>query len=447
MTRSTVDYKSIRMLALAICVFVFFAHYLLPDKRTTLYPKDHALNRLYGYSDPQIGKTAQWVNEATNTWECNFLPEHSYGCGYDYSWHNPHYEGINIAPYDAIELDILYEGVGPHLRLYTRGFNSQYSDVNQPENNKHMFVIFHVDELTSGPIRIDLTELRVSKWWLIERNIHRQWASPELDNITSLGIDIIEHGYHKLTIKNITLVGRWVNTPNLLFTIIVFWMLVFLLEGLFKFFLTLRAHSISRQEEFELLEKQKHLELEKIQLKRLADQDPLTLIHNRSGFLSQANDMLMSAAPSRTFGLMIMDLDHFKSINDTYGHDIGDLVLKTFANTHKMAMRSCDLLARWGGEEFVLLCEIKATKDLPALSERIRKRTEDITIDSHPKIRATISIGTTFYQPPKTGLGRKGEAVDAQADLIQEINNAIKRADNALYRAKRSGRNRVEHED
>ena len=124
----------------------------------------------------------------------------------------------------------------------------------------------------------------------------------------------------------------------------------------------------------------------------------------------------------------MIDVDYFKKVNDTYGHDIGDIVLKTVANIIKSQVRQSDVCIRYGGEEFmVLLYDIKNEKNLLNIAEKIRKKVES-TIISTPKgnLRKTVSIGAALYP-----------------DDAEHIWQAIKFADVALYKAKESGRNQV----
>ncbi|MCV5388404.1 GGDEF domain-containing protein, partial [Escherichia coli] len=98
--------------------------------------------------------------------------------------------------------------------------------------------------------------------------------------------------------------------------------------------------------------------------------------------------------PDRTFALAVLDVDHFKAFNDTYGHDIGDQMLMHIASIFNESTRSGDLLIRWGGEEFVLLVEVNDPNDCAKSLERLRHVIENtpLIIDSKP-INATISLG------------------------------------------------------
>jgi diguanylate cyclase (GGDEF)-like protein len=157
--------------------------------------------------------------------------------------------------------------------------------------------------------------------------------------------------------------------------------------------------------------------------------DPLTGIANRRSFLQDGTELMKRqvTAPSPT-GVLLIDLDHFKSINDRFGHAIGDRVLQVFADTAKAHLRSSDLIGRLGGEEFAaVLCNVSRERAV-ALAERIRSAFAEAAseVDGRP-VTATVSIGIVLTQDA---------TFDVPALLVQ--------ADQALYFAKERGRNRVE---
>jgi diguanylate cyclase (GGDEF)-like protein len=160
-------------------------------------------------------------------------------------------------------------------------------------------------------------------------------------------------------------------------------------------------------------------------ISRLAATDELTGLSNRRSF----NDSL-SAAVSATrrhhypLSMIMIDLDHFKKINDTCGHSEGDEVLKLFANLLREMIRAEDLAARWGGEEFAVILPHTHCEAAAALAERIRLGFEKNSIDGSP-----YSLSASFG------------VVQLQEGESQE--SLIRRADSALYRAKNFGRNQV----
>ncbi|EWM36826.1 diguanylate cyclase domain protein [Vibrio parahaemolyticus EKP-021] len=137
---------------------------------------------------------------------------------------------------------------------------------------------------------------------------------------------------------------------------------------------------------------------------------------------------MVRRTPDRTFALAVLDVDHFKAFNDTYGHDIGDQMLMHIASIFNESTRSGDLLIRWGGEEFVLLVEVNDPNDCAKSLERLRHVIENtpLIIDSKP-INATISLGAV-------------DRLSAQT-IKQEWDQWFFLADQALYDAKQAGRN------
>jgi two-component system cell cycle response regulator len=162
----------------------------------------------------------------------------------------------------------------------------------------------------------------------------------------------------------------------------------------------------------------------------MAITDQLTGLHNRRYMTSHLDNLMMQAAKSsKPLAFVIMDIDHFKAVNDTHGHDIGDEVLREFAKRLGANIRGLDLACRYGGEEFVVVMPETDASFAYAVAERLRKSIETTPIEisrAPDKISITISIGIAAWE---------GESDTAEA--------LLHRADQALYRAKRSGRNRV----
>ncbi|TCS37960.1 diguanylate cyclase (GGDEF)-like protein [Paucimonas lemoignei] len=174
-----------------------------------------------------------------------------------------------------------------------------------------------------------------------------------------------------------------------------------------------------------LRQKNKDLEKALAKIEQLVSHDELTGTYSRRSFLDALRRELARAErENRPFCLALFDLDHFKSINDRYGHLAGDDVLRSFADCVQQEVRQVDYFARYGGEEFALLLadtEINAATDI---LERIRARVESQPFP-HVEWNVTSSIGAAQYQPGET------------------LNQLIGRADQALYAAKSEGRNRV----
>ena len=162
------------------------------------------------------------------------------------------------------------------------------------------------------------------------------------------------------------------------------------------------------------------------ELEKLSLLDTLTQLANRRYLEMELNNRI--AEKNRygaTFGIVFMDIDFFKRVNDGYGHDVGDRVLKAVARTFMNTARPSDLMGRWGGEEFVGILKRVDDKGLRSAAERVRSLVEKSHIrENGLTLKVTVSIGGTLVDPTDTA------------------NSIIKRADTLLYRSKENGRNR-----
>ena len=161
------------------------------------------------------------------------------------------------------------------------------------------------------------------------------------------------------------------------------------------------------------------------QLLELSTRDNLTKLYNRN----KLDEVLISELNranryNKPFGIVFIDIDYFKKVNDTYGHQVGDNILKEFAKIINNNLRKTDILGRWGGEEFMIICCETDLEGILILAEKIRK--EIAIYDFGIKEQKTASLGITTYKKDET------------------INELIKRADTALYMAKNKGRNTIE---
>jgi diguanylate cyclase (GGDEF)-like protein len=159
---------------------------------------------------------------------------------------------------------------------------------------------------------------------------------------------------------------------------------------------------------------------------RMATTDGLTGLLNHRTFQGRLDEQLLAAARyGRTLSLLLCDIDHFKSVNDTYGHPVGDQVLREVARVLAREARNTDVVARYGGEEFAVIMPETDTAGAMVIAERIRERVAQlVTETSQGPLRVTMSLGVASF--PAHG--------QKKAELVE-------RADGCLYHAKRHGRN------
>ncbi|HEB65818.1 MAG TPA: sensor domain-containing diguanylate cyclase [Chloroflexi bacterium] len=195
-----------------------------------------------------------------------------------------------------------------------------------------------------------------------------------------------------------------------------------------------RSHAYDKEDEqlLEMLANQAAITLENARLfarmREMAIRDALTGVFNRHYlFRRAAYELARAQRYQRPLGVIMLDVDHFKKINDTYGHGVGDQALRVIAETCRSALRKSDILGRYGGEEFVILLPETAIETTRHVANRLRAIIDAQTIATDAgQISITISIGITAYLPTD-----------------ETLETIFRRADQALYMAKHRGRNRV----
>jgi diguanylate cyclase (GGDEF)-like protein len=165
-------------------------------------------------------------------------------------------------------------------------------------------------------------------------------------------------------------------------------------------------------------------------LRELSNTDPLTRLYNRR-YLNQTlqSEMLRAKRYQESLTLVILDIDNFKSINDTYGHQNGDIILMGIAETVRKGRRCYDIAARYGGEEFIIVLPGTSLEGGVTVAERVRRDVEVMSFTSPmDRLSVTVSLGVSSF--PSEG--------------IEDEDALVRRADEALYKAKQNGRNRIE---
>lgn len=164
------------------------------------------------------------------------------------------------------------------------------------------------------------------------------------------------------------------------------------------------------------------------QLRELATTDPLTRLLNRRSWLEVAEyEVVQRQRHQAPLALVLADIDHFKAINDQFGHEVGDRVLQSVSDLLRAAVRQQDSVARWGGEEFMILMPQATLDTAGAVAERLREQvsTLSLAVDGAPPLRVSMTFGVSLHRPQES------------------IDGPVRRADAALYLGKARGRNTV----
>lgn len=162
-------------------------------------------------------------------------------------------------------------------------------------------------------------------------------------------------------------------------------------------------------------------------LRQQAERDPLTGLYNRAAAEKLISKILLEADAGRIYGFLSIDIDEFKTVNDTFGHVQGDILLKQFANGFAQLIRNGDVLARMGGDEFIVfLSNVSSASDVKEIADRLCTYAHSVCIEGSKDVRPSISVGIAVY--PKNG---------------RTFTELYKNSDSLLYYAKQSGKNRV----
>lgn len=336
-------------------------------------------------------------------------------------------KGIDLSTFDSISFDIdPLDSPEKAIRVYLMHFDPRFSRVEDSSTVKVNQIRYYPAQ-EERPFKIPLQTFHVATWWISDGNYSPKYAATDLRNIVGIHIstdDSNTDGQQRFKVHSIHVQGKLFSITFLLAIILALWVFSACMFLTFNF---LQAHAeikLTKLQKMELEQVNEALKLEKEELTQEAVRDPLTGVNNRLGLRNYLFGQF-SNVKNKTLkmGIIFMDIDYFKSINDTYGHETGDEVLKAFALYIKENIRNQDFFCRWGGEEFLIISE---NNNLEATKQLAEKLCETMHSYRWPKnIALTSSFGVAELQ--------KGE----------DVSHLIKRGDQALYAAKKSGRDRV----
>jgi len=380
------------------------------------------------YADSYSGgnSTATWQNEVQKHWLCNLgqkLPTPY--CSMRLSLTDEKGGGLDLSRAVNLTLWIDYKGNGSHLRIYLRNRGIKHYVPGDDLSEKYNMVEIPVQELAQG-FTINMDEFGVADWWVSQRNIPLKEARPEFNNISDMEIQtgsLTVSGEHDITLKAISWETPFISELQLYRLITILWTGLIITYLLFR--ITAMNMALNRQQakQQELIAINGILSTQNRRFEDLAKTDQLTGLNNRVAMQEALYHGLNNWKHHReSFSMVLLDIDHFKKINDSLGHDTGDEVLKLIAEIIKSSVRKSDFPARWGGEEFILLYPNTNQLEAMAAAESLRQKIAAATNPWGINITASFGVATL---------------------IGGDLDQLFKSADEALYRAKNSGRNCV----
>ncbi|WP_367613474.1 GGDEF domain-containing protein [Vibrio sp. RE86] len=364
--------------------------------------------------------------------ECNLQKTADYGwpyCGISITLGESNTKGINLGKYHTIRLNIDFDQLdneaAPSTRFYLRNFNRAYSRVDNEYTQKYNGLEY-TPGVDNGVIEIPIANLQVMTWWLADNEISIAHSAPEFTNTTMLELATgsgHNSGRYVMTINSIEFVGHYISGEDLMLGLLVFWVSLALIYSVVEI---RRSHQLILQSHFRqnhLKKLNRSLKEQNVHFAELANRDALTGAMNRHSIRDWLDTNYDgSSRGNKQLSVLYLDIDHFKHVNDEYGHAMGDDILREFTMVILSSLSPSERLVRWGGEEFVVFCPGLTLEDATELAETICRKVEaHIWVHGDP---LTTSIGVASLRDERS-------------------NEMLTRADEALYLAKRNGRNRV----
>jgi diguanylate cyclase (GGDEF)-like protein len=333
---------------------------------------------------------------------------------------------LDLSHYDSIQVKVRFHSQQPtcRIRVQFRNINPIYTRAEIPQTMKYNEVQY--DPRDNGyPAKFVWGDFRVPVWWSNMVNSPYWLSRTEVTNVSQIDITTPEvmplGSIGSIEVVSLSLYGKQI-APTLFYQCVLgIWVLMALLFLIVRTILYSRSLRAQEIRERELRSVNDALSLRSREMENMAKQDSLTNLLNRHGLRDHLVSAMDKARSGReTMSVIMVDIDHFKKINDSQGHARGDEILREVALTLKNSTRTNDCVARWGGEEFLILCPATQLHVAAMVAEKLRRFVEGLPS------QVTCSFGVAEFRGEGTA-----------SDLIQ-------RADQALYRAKESGRNQVQ---
>lgn len=432
--------RRIRNSSIVLTIALLCAHPYIPEKNLLIYPHPNTVTDLY--SDAAIGGKSRthWINKDMHHYQCiiDNTQLHPY-CGAAIKLFRPTVTGyprynytdlrsLDLTEYNGLRIDINFTGEAGRLRLAIRNVNKDHiKDIQKTiafEDEKFIYTFIKKEE-TLSPVLLDLRNFALGEWWIKQHYTKRSDLLINFDRVIELAFDIDGeniNGVYDFQIKKIEAVGEWLSSEELYRIVIIYWLALFALIGSIKVLNVIATTKNTKQA-------LSQLETDFQKLKVVSEKDALTQVYSRRGLERVANQFFESHYTTGSY-VALLDIDYFKHINDTYGHDTGDAALKAFALCLMNNMRDDDILGRWGGEEFIIFCKLHSKQAALEFTEKLRQIISDLHItagESDVAIPITVSIGITPIKPEDS------------------LESAFKRVDTALYVAKDNGRNQCQY--
>jgi diguanylate cyclase (GGDEF)-like protein len=414
---SSVKFEVALLCLLCLTAFAIIFQGQLLERTIHYTPATTASSSHLLFSDGDIGGGTSARDLGPLKWDCELRAGNAYPyCGYElFLDRNRGVHGLDLSNLHALTITMMYHGPSTSFRMHLKNFDSHYSLRADDETPKYLRV-----ETDTTPGKLQSTEFvsddfGVADWWLRKHKLAPQFGHPQFDNITSL---IVETGseapiaHHAFEVHDIIIRKAVLSEAQWYSLILSVWIVLIVI------YLAYRFGNLRRT----LAQRRKLEAIALHEAQEAARRDPLTSLLNRRGVTERFEEMAKARRNPFALTVILIDIDHFKKLNDAYGHDFGDEVLSAFAAVLARNVRTIDIAARWGGEEFLIVCADVDRRAAQKIAEKLRSTIEAFDFGKCGRVTASFGLHWAYTSEP-------------------ELGPLVALADKALYAAKAGGRN------
>jgi hypothetical protein len=265
--------------------------------------------------------------------------------------------GLDLNRFNTMSLTINFDSkVRDTILVYLINKEAQPNGKSLIRSNMHTIN----PAAQSKDFQLTLDSFFVPSWWIFSQPLTNASSDTRFDNVIEIQIatgDNTQPRKVEIEVSNISFQGKWISAQNLYLALLVIWISIISVHGGFSLIQFRKQYQMAIKERIELARLNNFLSIERDKFESMAQHDSLTGCLNRAGIRDILREQLHYYSTAGTeVSLILLDIDYFKKVNDTYGHDIGDAVLVSLTKRIATHIREDDYLARWGGEEFAIIC-------------------------------------------------------------------------------------------
>lgn len=418
-------YLALPVIGIVLTLVAVLAHRYIPQRTLALKPNTEGA--IFFLLEPDNSqKHVSWLRQDKFHFICDFIhATGTQGCSFNYLLYRARADqGVDLSRYKTLTLRIAYSGNAKYIRVSVRNFDPRFATLDDSNSSKLNSLNLTRDDLTHT-LQVNMDEFRVPEWWISQYSLPRKDAYRDFSNATVFSVDLLgdlSGQRHEMQIDQIEFSGDWISAEYWYLGILCIWMTVGVAFILSQMVIMRRKHHEQRGRISKLIERTAELNSEKEKYQRLSTIDALTKALNRHGIELYLDAMRQK---NQSASVIVIDIDHFKRINDEHGHHTGDRVLQAVSEILTGHRRATDGLGRWGGEEFILVCPEASLTAAVELAEKLRRQIAEAMVIPELELSVTASFGVATTTPG------------------QLFSDVFVRADEALYLAKSRGRNCV----